>query len=162
MKARTLGYCENLAEVSTLSLHGSRKSSLLSFLFLCSTLKILQRIQLFLVEARWCSGQAWRALDPLTRVRISPGLPSLKHEFIPFSFWISRISLSICCVCATISVSEVTCKDPRKNRGVGRIGSFSKNKMILCCMQQCISVVKLARECEHTPCAIKKRAPVFT
>jgi hypothetical protein len=28
--------------------------------------------------ARWCSGQAYRALDPTTRVRISHGLPLLK------------------------------------------------------------------------------------
>ena len=27
-------------------------------------------------KARWCSGQTWRPLEPLTRVRISPGLPS--------------------------------------------------------------------------------------
>ena len=53
-----------------------KPDSVSSFSFGTLTLKILQRIQVFLVEARWCSGQAWRALDPLTRVRISPGLPS--------------------------------------------------------------------------------------
>jgi len=39
----------------------------------------------------------------LARVRISPGLPSLKHEFILFWSWDSRISLSICCFNATLS-----------------------------------------------------------
>jgi hypothetical protein len=36
-----------------------------------------------LLEARWCSGQTWRPLEPLTRVRISPGLPFHMLENIP-------------------------------------------------------------------------------